>query len=98
MAKYDVAESLSIEAGAQIGLLLSANSKVEGEREGDAKGIFKDFDAAINFGLGYQLDNRLNFGARYSLGIAKLFDYFYFGEDVKAYNKVFQISVGYFFN
>ncbi len=101
MVKYYVADNFSLEIGPQIGLLLSADAKVEGEGEGDVKDLFKDFDAAINFGVGYKLDNGLNFGARYNLGLIKIFDSFdSFADedDIKAYNSVFQISIGYFFN
>lgn len=100
MAKYYVADKFSLEVGPQIGLLLSADAKVEGEGEGDVEELFKNFDAAINFGVGYKLDNGLNFGARYNLGIMKIFDsndYLDEMEEIKAYNSVFQISIGYFF-
>jgi hypothetical protein len=101
MAKYYVADNFSLEAGPQIGILLSADAKVEGENEGGVEEIFKNFDAAINFGVGYKLDNGLNFGARYNLGLIKIFDFdnsFIDDEEIKAYNSVIQISVGYFFN
>lgn len=100
MAKYYVADNFSLEVGPQIGLLLSADAKVEGEGEGDVKELFKDFDAAINFGIGYKLDNGLNFGVRYNLGLIKIFDTISFlNEEVelKAYNSVIQVSIGYFF-
>lgn len=101
MAKYYLVNNFSLEVGPQIGLLLSADAKVDGESEGGVEELFKNFDAAINFGIGYKLDNGFNFGARYNLGLIKIFDSFsFFNEEVeiKAYNSVFQISIGYFFN
>ncbi|TXE09305.1 PorT family protein [Gelidibacter salicanalis] len=105
MVKYYVADNFSLEIGPQIGILLSAESKVEGEGEGDAKEFFKDFDAALNLGIGYKFDNGLNLGARYNLGLIKIIDlsdffsdgFFSDDGDIKAYNSVVQISVGYFF-
>jgi len=93
MAKYYVIEALSIEAGPQLGVLLSAKREDNGETE-DRKDITKSTDIGFALGAGYRLENGLNFGLRY-----------YFGSDVndisedsdKFKNRVFQISVGYFF-
>lgn len=94
MAKYYVWETLSVEAGPQIGFLLSAERDEEGQ-EDDIKDITKSTDFGLNLGLGYKLENGVNFALRY-----------YFGSDInsdinssaKVKNSVFQISVGYFFN
>ncbi len=96
MAKYYVAEGFSIEAGPQIGFLMSAKAKVGSEEE-DLKDSIKGTDFGINFGVGYKMDSGLNFGARYNLGLADIND----GEDSgssKLHNNVIQVSVGYFFN
>ncbi len=93
LAKYYVVDNLSIEAGPQIGFLLSAEVEEGGDTE-DIKDITKSTDIGLNFGLGYKLDSGLNFGARY-----------YFGSDIndieedsdKITNSVFQLFVGYFF-
>lgn len=97
MAKYFVVEGLSIEAGPQIGILLKAEEEFDGE-ELDIKDSVKGIDFGLNFGLGYQLDNGLNFAARYNLGLTDLNDdpEFLGNSDYK--NSVIQISVGYFFN
>lgn len=94
MAKYYVWEGLSLEAGPQIGLLLSAEREDDGETE-DLKDISKSTDIGLALGVGYKLPGGLHFGARY-----------YFGSDIndieedsgKVKNSVFQLSVGYFFN
>ncbi|WP_109300839.1 porin family protein [Aquimarina sp. AU474] len=99
MAKYYVAQGLSLQAGPQIGFLLSANA--EGEDSGqsfdqDLKDELSSFDFGLNFGAGYQLDMGVFFDARYNLGISNVFD-----EDTaegdNVQNSVFQFSVGYKF-
>lgn len=97
MGKYYVAEGLSVQAGPQIGLLISAKAKVAGEGEDDIKDLMKKTDFGLNFGLGYKLDNGLNFDARYNLGLSKIFKKDYYLGDIKAYNSVIQISIGYLF-
>lgn len=90
MAKYYVTKGLSVEAGPQIGFLLSAkNEKI------DVKDAFKTVDFGVNFGVGYKLENGLNFGARYNLGLTDINDVD--NSSGKNKNGVFQISVGYFF-
>lgn len=90
MGKYYIAKGLSLEAGPQIGFLFSAkNAKT------DVKNSFKTFDFGVNFGLGYKLDNGLNFGARYNLGLTDINNLDNSSNKYK--NEVFQISVGYFF-
>lgn len=102
MAKLYLTEGFSVEAGPQIGLLLSAN--VEGEDtfmdetesfDEDVKDSFKGIDFGFNLGLGYKLEGGLNFGARYNLGLSDINSED--DDDYKITNGVFQISVGYFF-
>jgi len=90
IAKYYVAERLSLEAGPQIGFLLSSKG-------GSIK--YKDFlksiDFGANIGVGYKLENGLNFGARYNLGLSNILNVD--GLSDKNRNGVFQLSIGYFF-
>lgn len=108
MAKYYVIDGLSIEAGPQIGFLLSSKSDgsytstlgadVEYENyEENLKKVTSGIDFGVNFGLGYKMENGLNFGARYNLGLSNVND-FEGSDNFKNQNGVFQISVGYFFN
>lgn len=90
MGKYYVWKGLSLEAGPQIGFLLSADD--EGE---DVKKLFKSVDFGVNFGVGYKLQNGLNFGARYNLGLSDLNNVN--DSTAKIKNGVIQVSVGYFF-
>ena len=93
MAKYYVYETLSIEAGPQFGFLLSAEAEDDGETF-DLKDDTKSLDFGIAIGAGYKLENGVNFGIRYYMG-SNIND---IDEDPdKHKNRVFQISVGYFF-
>ena len=93
MVKYYVMEGLSIEAGPQIGFLLSAEVEDDGETY-DLKDDTKGLDFGFSIGAGYKLESGLNFGLRYYLGS----DVNDISEDSDQFkNRVFQISVGYFF-
>ncbi len=98
MAKYYIIEGFSIEAGPQIGFLISSKIDWEAEGESGSEDIeyLKSVDFGLNFGLGYKLDNGLNFGARYNLGLSNLNDFDNSDNNIK--NSVIQISVGYYFN
>ncbi len=98
MAKYYVAQGLSLQAGPQIGFLASAKAKVEGggvDEDTDIKDNVKGIDFGLNFGAGYQLDMGLFFDARYNLGLSDIND-FDDGDDSNQ-NAVIQLSVGYKF-
>ncbi|WP_456312054.1 porin family protein [Pseudomonas shirazensis] len=90
MGKYYVTKGFSVEAGPQVGFLLAAKNE-----KTDVKDLFNTFDFGVNFGLGYKLDNGLNFGARYNLGLSDINNVE--NSSGKNKNSVFQISVGYFF-
>ncbi|MDQ6527699.1 porin family protein [Flavobacterium sp. LHD-85] len=90
MGKYYVTKGFSLEAGPQIGFLLSAKNE-----KTDVKDSFNTFDFGVNFGLGYKLENGLNFGVRYNLGLTDINNVD--NSSIKNKNGVFQVSVGYFF-
>lgn len=89
IGKYYLTRGLSLEAGPQIGFLLSAKNDKE-----DVKDSFNTVDFGLNFGLGYKLDNGLNFSLRYNLGLSDINNIDGFSN--KNRNGVFQLSVGYF--
>ncbi|WAC02881.1 porin family protein [Lacinutrix neustonica] len=106
MGKFYVAEGFSVEAGPQIGFLISAKGEYEysetlngvtqsGSEEEDIENI-SSVDLGVNFGLGYKLDNGLNFGARYNLGLSNINDY-EGADNNKVHNNVIQVSVGFMF-
>jgi hypothetical protein len=43
----------------------------------------------MNFGAGFKTDSGISFGARYHLGLGDLYD------NGKAYNRVWQFSIGF---
>lgn len=90
IGKYYVTERLSLEAGPQIGFLLSSKGGSI-----NYKDFLKSTDFGANIGVGYKLDNGLNFGARYNLGLTNILDVDGFSD--KNRNGVVQLSVGFFF-
>ena len=93
LAKYYVVDALSIEAGPQLGFLLSAEVEDNGETT-DLKDNTKSVDLGFAIGVGYKLEQGVNFALRYYLGS----DINDIDEDPEQFkNRVFQISVGYFF-
>ncbi len=73
MLQYNTPSGFYAEAGPQIGLLMSAKAKLDGESE-DIKDSFKGTNISVGVGLGYRLQNGLGFGARYNLGLGNILD------------------------
>ncbi|XMO86254.1 porin family protein [Algibacter sp. AS12] len=90
MGKYYISKGFSVEAGPQIGFLLSAKNE-----DIDVKDNFKTVDFGANLGIGYKLDSGLNFGARYNLGLSNINDVE--GSSDSFRNGVIQVTVGYMF-
>ncbi|MDO6760615.1 porin family protein [Tamlana sp. 2_MG-2023] len=90
IAKYYVTKGLSLEAGPQIGFLLSAKTE-----DLDVRDAYDNVNLSLATGVGYKLDNGLHFGARYNFGLTSMYNL----NDIDDKNTigVFQLSVGYFF-
>ncbi|MGB3150152.1 MAG: porin family protein [Maribacter sp.] len=89
VAKYNVWDAIHIEAGPQIGLLLSDN--LDGNNT--VNGFFEDsnsLDIGFVIGAGYRLDENFYFQARFAAGFINAI------EDVTSKNRVFQVSAVYF--
>lgn len=71
MFQYHTASGFFAETGPQVGFLMSAKFKAEGESE-DIKDSFKKTDFSWGLGAGYQLANGLGINARYNFGLSKL--------------------------
>ena len=96
MAKLYVGEGgFSVEAGPQVGLLMSAKFK-EDDFEEDIKDDLKSIDFGVNLGLGYKMESGLNFGARYNLGLSDANDSG-IDDGAEYKNSVIQAYVGFFF-
>lgn len=107
MAKYYVSEKFSLEAGPQIGFLLSAKNDFDysetfgGETfsesgEVDIKEFLNSTDFGINFGAGYDLNEKMSLGFRYNLGLTDIEKDLDPGASGSK-NSVFQLSFGYKF-
>ena len=109
MAKFYVGEGFSLEAGHQIGFLMNSEIEMKLTASGagvsesisvteDLKDHIKGIDFGLNLGVGYKMENGLNFGARYNLGLSDANDDpEFFESDSSFKNSVIQVSVGYFF-
>ncbi|MCL9806140.1 PorT family protein [Flavobacterium amniphilum] len=93
MAKFYATEQFSIEAGPQVGFLMSAKVKPDSGDDVDIKDQLKSTDFGVNVGLGYNFTENVSAGLRYNLGLSNIVDAD--GADVK--NNVFSLSVGYKF-
>ena len=90
MGKYYLTKGFSVEAGPQIGFLLSA------KRESlDVKDFYNTVDIGMNLGVGYKLENGINFGVRYNLGLSDINDRDGYSDKNKI--NVVQVSIGYNF-
>ncbi len=94
MAKYYLADGFSLEAGPQIGFLLSAKAKFYGQTV-DLNDVFKPIDFGFNVGVGYDVIDSIVIGARYGFGLYNIND------DPEDYsgirNSNIAVSVGYKF-
>ncbi|KAB1068350.1 PorT family protein [Tamlana haliotis] len=91
MGKYYITNRLSLEAGPQIGFLVSAKHE-----DLDVKDAYNTVDFGLSAGLGYKLNNGLNFGVRYNYGLTDINNI----EGLSSKNNIgaLQLSIGYFFN
>lgn len=99
LVKYYVIDGLSIQAGPQLGVLLSAKGKIEAhhfvneEVEIDISSLAEPIDFSFDFGIGYEFGDHFLIDARYNVGLTNVVD----SNDGTLKNSVFQFSVGYKF-
>jgi hypothetical protein len=91
MAKYYVADAFSIEAGPQIGFLMSAKS--DGT---DIKEFCNSTDFGLNLGAGYNLNETMSLGLRYNMGLSNVIKDVA-GVSTDSKNSSIQLSFGYKF-
>ena len=92
LARYQVTDLINLHAGPQVGLLIAANSVVDGEKE-DIKEELTTLDFGLAFGGGVDLPMGLNFTVRYVLGLSNIAADV--EDDSTLKNNVFQFSIGY---
>lgn len=94
MVKYYVADGFSLEAGPQIGFLMS--SKLEKTKTGlGDSGIFRaSTDFGFNLGTGYDIAENINLSFRYFIGLKNIIEYI---EPFEVRNTNLAFAVGYKF-
>lgn len=70
LAKFYITKQFTVEAGPQIGFLVSAKNNGN-----DAKDGFKSVDTGFNFGAGYNFTDNVSVGLRYTVGLSNIADY-----------------------
>ncbi|NBW27503.1 MAG: porin family protein [Flavobacteriaceae bacterium] len=91
MAKYNVADAFSIEAGPQIGFLMSAKFGSL-----DFKDQCNSTDFGFNLGAGYDLNETMSLGLRYTMGLSNV-EKDVAGQSNNSKNSNIQLSFGYKF-
>jgi opacity protein-like surface antigen len=95
LAKYYIVDKFSVEAGPQLGVLLSAKTD-----DNDIKDFTRSVDLGFNIGAGYNFTDNFSVGLRYTIGLSPLSD-----EDIdnaddyydSAKNSNLALSLGYKF-
>jgi len=96
LLRYNITEMISIHAGPQFGMLLSADLEDEDGDELDIKDDIKGLDIAGATGVEVDLPNGLGFGARYVLGFTNNVDSDDADiDDLELKNRVIQLYVKY---
>jgi hypothetical protein len=91
MAKYFVTDAISINAGPQLGILMSATADGKDVKEG-----YNTTDFGLNIGGGYNIGDNMMLDLRYNLGFSELQKDKPTGGDANK-NAVIQLSFGYKF-
>ncbi|HNP33214.1 MAG TPA: porin family protein [Flavobacterium sp.] len=113
MLKYYPTKAFNVEFGPQLGFIVS--KKLKGEANGqsftyDIDDFFAEnnidakaskFDLGLNFGLGYEFENGINFSGRYTAGMIKVLKgpamVYSNGSEQIIKNSVFSFGMGYTF-
>lgn len=97
---FEFGKKFSLQAGPQVGFLLSA--KEEGEIDGevineDLKDIMKGTDFSFCIGLGFSTEKNINLGARLNYGLSEIFDESGSNGFPSIKNRTFHFYLGYSF-
>jgi hypothetical protein len=93
MLQYMFDNGFRIEAGPQLGLLVSSKIEDENDNEEDADDVFKTTNVSLGVGLNYLSHSGFGFGGRYNHGISNIAE-----GNGEAKGRVFQISLFYMFD
>lgn len=105
LAKFYIIEGLSAEAGPVFGVLINAEGNYYNDDDdfvrGDAKDIYKSFDAQFGIGASYRLNMGFFFSIRYNKGLLSVNEEYevdgYRYNTGKNQSNVFQASAGFSF-
>lgn len=89
MLKAYPSKNFFLEAGPQIGLAITHKEEYDGFISGSEEFEPNNFDWGMNFGGGIKTNSGISLGVRYHLGLGDLYD------SDKAFNRVWQFSVGF---
>ena len=70
LAKYYITDAFTVEAGPQIGFLVSAKSRGD-----DVSDLYKSTDYGLNLGCGYDFTEDFSIGVRYTIGLSNIADF-----------------------
>ena len=91
MVKFMLTNHFNLQAGPQLGILLSAQQEVN-RQDVDIKDSLKSSDFGVGFGLGYETADNVAIDVRYNWGISDTADD---GNDNLSFpNRVIQVSLG----
>ena len=93
LAKFPIASGLSVEAGPQLGFLVSAKYK-DNDANTNIKDGYKTMDFGLDAGLEYELKSGVIFQGRYNLGLTNINDT---DDNTRISNAVISFSIGYLF-
>lgn len=95
LAKFYATPQFYLEAGPQIGFIVSAKAKYDGDSE-DIKNSFNSTDFGLNIGGGYNFTDNIYAGLRYTAGLSNIADV-PDESNFETGNSVIALSVGYRF-
>lgn len=90
LARYSTQSGFFGETGPQLGFLVSAKAKQDGEST-NVKDAFRKTDFSWAFGVGYLTQSNIGVSARFNLGLSKLDE----DGEAKIFNRVFQVGMFY---
>jgi len=85
---------VSVFAGPQLGILLSADKDVSGGSNADIKDQFRSSDIYLVFGADYKFGRNVFFGARYNVGLQQIANN---GTGFELHNRYGSLRIGYVF-
>jgi hypothetical protein len=94
LLQYNFDNGFRLQAGPQLGLLVSSKVEDQDDNEDDADEVFKSTNVSLGFGLGYLTYSGIGIDARYNLGLSRITESAY----DEAKGRVFQIGLFYLFD